>query len=429
MESKTKTTVTFHSGILTIGGTVIEVAYKDAHIFFDFGTEFRPELDLPDDHIETLINNRLVPELKDLYDPRLGYEYHGAEDKEYQHTAVFLSHAHLDHSRMINYLDPAVPLYTLKETKMILNSLNRKGDFLIPSPFEEKNFTREMIGLNKNDVIKVGEISVEIVPVDHDAYGASALLIRTPDHFITYTGDLRLHGHNREETLAFCKKAKHTELLMMEGVSISFPEREPDPAQIAVVSEEDLVQHLVRLELENPNRQITFNGYPANVERFAKIIEKSPRTVVLEANMAALLLEVFGIEVRYYYAESGKILELNPALEIPYDTLLKDKTDYLWQVVNQFDNLQEGSLYIHSDAQPLGDFDPQYRVFLDLLAKKDITFVRLACSGHAIPEDLDKIIALIEPQVLVPIHTLKPEKLENPYGERILPERGEQIVL
>ncbi len=71
MESKAKTTVTFHSGILTIGGTVIEVAYKDAHIFFDFGTEFRPELDLPDDHIETLINNRLVPELKDLYDPRL----------------------------------------------------------------------------------------------------------------------------------------------------------------------------------------------------------------------------------------------------------------------------------------------------------------------------------------------------------------------
>ena len=33
MASKDKTTITFHSGILTIGGTVIEVAYKDAHIF------------------------------------------------------------------------------------------------------------------------------------------------------------------------------------------------------------------------------------------------------------------------------------------------------------------------------------------------------------------------------------------------------------
>ena len=46
MVSKDKTTITFHSGILTIGGTVIEVAYKDSHIFFDFGTEFLPELEL-----------------------------------------------------------------------------------------------------------------------------------------------------------------------------------------------------------------------------------------------------------------------------------------------------------------------------------------------------------------------------------------------
>ncbi|MGH2311415.1 MBL fold metallo-hydrolase, partial [Enterococcus faecalis] len=68
MESNANTTVTFHSAILTIGGTVIEVAYKDAHMFFDFGTEFRPELDLPDDHIENLINNRIVPGLKHLYD-------------------------------------------------------------------------------------------------------------------------------------------------------------------------------------------------------------------------------------------------------------------------------------------------------------------------------------------------------------------------
>ena len=94
MESKAKTTVTFHSGILTIGGTVIEVAYKDAHIFFDFGTEFRPELDLPDDHIETLINNRLVPELKDLYDPRLGYEYHGTTHSCFLISCPFRSFAH-----------------------------------------------------------------------------------------------------------------------------------------------------------------------------------------------------------------------------------------------------------------------------------------------------------------------------------------------
>ena len=185
MVSKDKTVVTFHSGILTIGGTVIEVSYGNSHIFFDFGTEFRPELDLPDEQLQTLIQYGIIPKLNHVYDPRLGYEYDGEETGEYENTAVFLSHAHLDHSRMINYLDPAIPLYTLKETKMILNSLNRNGDFLLPTPFEKSPFTREMIGLEPNAIVTVGDITIEVVPVDHDAYGASALLIRTPDQFIT----------------------------------------------------------------------------------------------------------------------------------------------------------------------------------------------------------------------------------------------------
>lgn len=430
MESRAKTTVSFHSGILTIGGTIIEVAYKDAHIFFDFGTEYRPELNLTDEKLTTLLTNRLIPELKGLYDERLGYSYQGNDGEEYQHTVVFLSHAHLDHSKMINYLDPEIPLYTMEETKAILRSLNRNGDFLIPSPFEEKNFTRDMIGLEAHDVIQIGEISVEIVPVDHDAYGAAALLIRTPDQFLVYTGDLRLHGYDREKTEAFCKQARHTDLLMMEGVSISFPEREADADQIRVLSEEELVQEFVRLMEENPERQITFNGYPANVLRFIKLIEFSPRTVVLEANMAALLQEVRNLKVRYYYAEeNSRIQALDPELEVPYEVLINDQTTYLWQVVNKFENLQGGGLYVHSDAQPLGDFDPQYAIFLNLLEELQVSFVRLSLSGHAFEEDLNEIIRMIEPKLLVPIHTLKPEKLENPYGKRILPNRGDKIIL
>lgn len=83
MELKVKIIVIFYSGILIIGGIVIEVVYKDVYIFFDFGIEFWLELDLFDDYIEILINNCLVLELKDLYDLCLGYEYYGVEDKDY----------------------------------------------------------------------------------------------------------------------------------------------------------------------------------------------------------------------------------------------------------------------------------------------------------------------------------------------------------
>ncbi|HIY57613.1 MAG TPA: MBL fold metallo-hydrolase [Candidatus Tetragenococcus pullicola] len=428
MESKDKTIVTFHSGILTIGGTVIEVAYNNSHIFFDFGTEFRPELDLPDESLITLIDNGLVPELSDVYDPRLGYTNRKAKKQKYTHTAVFLSHAHLDHSKMINYLDPAIDLYARKETKAILKELNKTGDFLLPSPFENKNFTREINGVDAYEKIQIGEISVEILPVDHDAYGACGLLIHTPEKSLAYTGDLRLHGYDRKDTLEFCKRVNACDLLMMEGVSISFPDQKPE--DIKVLSEEDLILQLVSLVKENPARTITFNGYPANVRRFERIVEKSPRKVVLKANMAALLLEIFAIKSLYYYEEGEKtITALDPDLAIEKSILLKDTQDFLWQVTDHFEQLPAESLYIHSDAEPLGEFDPSYAPFLRMLKAHQIEFVRLACTGHAFSDDLNKIITLIHPKLLVPIHTLHPEKLENPYGERILPTRGSSIVL
>ncbi|EMF0075276.1 MBL fold metallo-hydrolase [Enterococcus hirae] len=432
MESKDKTVITFHSGILTIGGTIIEVAYHDSHIFFDFGTEYRPELDLADESLNTLLEHRLIPDLNGLYDPRLFDQVQHiqvGEREPYQHTAVFLSHAHLDHSKMINYLDPAIPLYTLNETKQILHSLHRNNDFLIPSPFEKEGFVREMNGLSPYETVQIGEISVEILPVDHDAYGAAALLIKTPDRFLTYTGDLRLHGYDRQMTETFCQKSFQTDLLMMEGVSISFPDREISE-QTPIATEEELVQRFCELVDQYPNRQITFNGYPANLKRFEMLVKQSPRTMVLEANMAALMKEVLGMDVPYYYLTDSPVIPiLQSELEYPYEVLRNDETTFVWQVVDNIENLQGGGLYIHSDAQPLGDFDPQYAVFLKILAEKQVEFVRLSLSGHAFPANLAEIIDKIQPKVLVPIHTLKPEKLVNPYGERILPKRGEQIIL
>ena len=185
----------------------------------------------------------------------------------------------------------------------------------------------------------------------------------------------------------------------------------------------------MRLVKENPQRQITFNGYPANVERFMALVEAAPRTVVLEATQAALLKEIFDKDVPFYTIDDQVPATLDPAFAISYQALCADTSQYLWQAVAHFENLQTGGLYIHSDAQPLGDFDPAYQVFLDQLAALEIEFVRLPNSGHAKPADLDQIIAWIEPQRLVPIHTLKPENLVNPYGERILPQRGEKIIL
>ena len=53
----------------------------------------------------------------------------------------------------------------------------------------------------------------------------------------------------------------------------------------------------------------------------------------------------------------------------------------------------------------------------------------LRCSGHADVKELKEIIAGFEPKILAPVHTLHPELEENPFGERVLPKRGEIFTL
>lgn len=414
-----KTQIYFHSGVLTIGGTIIEITYGNARIFFDFGTEFVPSLKLKDESLQTLLEHRLVPELDHVYDPRLGY--HEKTPKTDKESAVFISHCHLDHTRMLNYLDPQIPLYALQETKVLLNSLNANGSFLLPSADDTK--TREIIGLANESIVRVGEITVELQRVDHDAYGACGLLIETPDMRIAYTGDLRLHGTDQEDTIRFCEKAKHADALIMEGVSISFDDhREP-----SITSEAELIQKFTEIVNEYEGKQVTFQTYPGNVKRLASIITHSPRPVVVEASYAYILKSCLGLETPFYSVKDPVEYELNEALRIDYRLLLEDEQQYVWQVTQDFEKLKGGGVYIHSDATPLGDFDPAYQPFVEQFAQHDITFIRLGCSGHAFPNDLAEIVDRISPKLLLPIHSLHPERLENKHGSRHLPTRGEKL--
>ena len=189
-----KTKITFHNGILTIGGTIIEVAYEDSHIFFDFGSEYDPGASFQPSNLQELLDEKLVPYLNNLYDPSIELKGYKSQEDSFKDTAVFLSHMHLDHSKIINYLNPSVPLYTLEGTKSLLNTLNINDDFLFPLHYKIDSTTREINGVKENEVIEVGKIKVKVMPVDHDAYGACGLLIKTPDLVFSYSGDIRLLG-------------------------------------------------------------------------------------------------------------------------------------------------------------------------------------------------------------------------------------------
>lgn len=424
------TKITFHNGILTIGGTIIEIAYEDSHVFFDFGSEYNPSSPVQPTNLQELLDENLVPYLNNMFDPSIPLKGYESVEDDFKNTAVFLSHMHLDHSKIVNYLNPEIPLYTLEGTKSLLNTLNINNDFLFPLHENKGTNTRNIIGVKENEVIEIGKIKVKVMPVDHDAYGACGLLIETPDLVISYTGDIRLHGYRKQDTLNFCKESENCDVLLIEGVSVSFQEFDEDVSDREICNEPELIERLNEIVRNNPNKQITFNYYISNIERILNIIKTNPRTVVLDAYYAYVVREATGLDVHYYQLDDVEY-RLNPEFKVEFEELLNDEGRFFWQLdtlaIKYMDKLKYGGIYIHSNATPLGDFDPAYNPFVESFAKHNIEFVRLSCSGHAHPYDLIEIIDLIKPKLLVPIHSYRPEKLYNKNGDVLLPEKKQTI--
>ena len=424
------TKITFHNGVLTIGGTIIEIAYKDSHIYFDFGSEFDPSISPQPATLQELLDSNLLPYLDNVFDKNISISGYDNKSTNFKHTGVFLSHVHLDHSKIVNYLDPSIPLYTLEGTKSLLNTLNINNDFLFPLADNSSGNTRDIIGVGDNETITVGDINVTMIPVDHDAYGACGMLIKTPDLVISYTGDLRLHGYRDNDTIEFCKKSENCDILLIEGVSVSFQELDEVDPEETVYSEGALVDDIKSIIDSNPNKQITFNYYISNIERIVNIINSVSRDVVLDAYYAYVVKQATNMDC-YYYNIGDNNYNLDPKFEISFDTLLNDESKYFWQLdllaLKYLDKLKKGGIYIHSNAVPLGEFDPSYKPFVESFEKQDISFMTVSSSGHAHPHDLIKIIDLIKPKLLIPIHSYHPERLYNKHGEVLLPQKNQTI--
>lgn len=161
----------------------------------------------------------MIPQINDFYDENLptAPPWHN----NYRHSAAFISHLHLDHSKMLNFVIPKIPIYNTPQTIKLLTTLNEKGEFLLPAANHPATYLCLINELSPYQKIKVGNLSVEFYPVDHDANEAVAIFIHTPDKFIVYTGDLRLHGFP-ECTRTMMTAAYHCDLLISEGSRSEF---------------------------------------------------------------------------------------------------------------------------------------------------------------------------------------------------------------
>jgi ribonuclease J len=392
------TELTFlHTGNPT--GLKFLVERGDARCLFDFGREHAPGRDL----FSLGLKPRPGRELADLIAAgvaqRLAGVYVG--DAWDERTEVFISHMHLDHTGLIPFLGPDVPLYYPAAMEPVRAAADSSGYLAWRRP------PGSMVG--DGETIDVGPIRVRFVAVDHDVPGSTGFLIETPELTIAFTGDHRWHGFHPELTERFAAKATGADLLIQEGVSFGYLPVEGAPPPL---SEAEAIAELGRAVAEAPGL-VVVNCYGMNRERVAGLAAAcaaAGRRLLMEPQMAALAgwpdvlgpLEAVRDDPRGHCIQLGfESLPLLIDLQPP-----------------------AGSVWIQSGGAPMGTYDPAYAVLEAWVARFGLELRTITSSGHSRPEDIVRMVSTIRPKVVLPVHSRAPEALVVPGVPSFLPEAG-----
>lgn len=455
------TSVTLLSPERASTGTQILVEDGNARLLFDCGLVFDPAGDpfahvsrRPGRELSDLIRLGMAPMVPGLYAPHHldGIGLPSVVPPSDGPTAVALSHSHLDHTHLVGFVDPAVPVYATPPTARILQVLSDAGDTAAP-------VTRSVMPVDPGQTFQLGPMHVRFVPVDHDVAGAAGLLIETSDGVIAYSGDIRLHGAFPERTLGFARAAADAgaRLLILEGNRLSPP---PDPTlPLPPVDrvEVDVAPAVARALLEHAGGLGIILLTPENGERVEAIAGAAAevgRRFVVDLAGLAFVLAALGRPPSTPYSlyvppDLESILALEESLPHSFRSALEAALDrvttaeiaaqpgrYLLLLpFPRFADLLDlgqnecGGVVIRANGPPLGPFDPAFGHMTMWAERLGLSVVDAGSTGHAAPRDLALVAGLTRAPTVMAVHSRFPELLPIPAERLLLPERGRRYEL
>jgi ribonuclease J len=341
---------------------------------------------------------------------------------EYQ--GVIVSHAHADHVGYAKFLDESIPVYCGETSKIILAALSESGSLdLNPSHF---------ICFRTGDNIKIDNVEIKPIHVDHSIPGAYGFIIHTSEGTIVYTGDLRLHGPAAKMTEEFVDKAEeeHPMMLICEGTRVG----QKDPRKLGSEAE---VKEAADKVVSTASKLVVASFYGRDIDRlntFNSVAASNNRQFVISMKTALLLTKL----------QEDKHLKVPNALRDESILVYKkrkrtgayDEKDYFkWErpylgkavdykyihdhqskivIAIEPSNFAElidirpdsGGHYIYSMSEPHSELeDVDEEIQANWLKHFGMELHQIHASGHAPQEDISKIIEEIKPKILVPVHT------------------------
>ena len=413
---KEKTTLTFYGGVDEVGGNKILLNDRGTKIFLDFGMSFAmrkkyysPPFLSPRTE-ESLKELGILPSIKGIY-----------KNENPEVRAIFLSHAHMDHSAYISFINREIPVYCGETTKTILKALSDIRTANLEFNVEDVNFKPFRTG----DKIKIDSLEVEPVHVDHSVPGAYGFIIHTSSGGIVYTGDFRTHGTKSELTEDFVEKAKEvkpvvfiTEATNMIGANVS--------------SEEEVRKKLNAIAAQTDGA-IFADFAHTDMDRlrsFYQTAKKNNRFLVISPKQAYLLnslskdkhLKVPSLrDERILIFEKSKktrrkwektVLESYSEKIVDAHKISEEQNKII--LVMSFYDLEElvkihpnsGSCYISSSSEPFNEeMEMDFERLISWLQHYGLPQYHVHVSGHIMPLDLKEILMNVKAKTVFPVHT------------------------
>ena len=344
-----------------------------------------------DNHQALGIKNSMaaVPDIRELL-----------KNKKLNLQAIFFTHSHPDHlNGVVHYINAGFSLpdlYGGKYTKLILDQLYEEFD--IP----EKNRPNFNV-INIGDTVKLGSISIEVVPASHTCFDSLGFIIQgSNDVCVYHTGDMKI-----DNSTCFRKPTDIKKLRTLAGkidyVVADFYGVTDDGF---ATREIDTYKELVRLIRHSNKEKIFIPIYPTHAEMYLIAFLaalKNKRNVVFYGNRDFYgyldLIKKYGIDFEKLANDRITVCigkPQNPKKSFVVIGTFNDIHDYFAESSsNSFGIITSGTFF-----NPLrGQFNARGIKFVDVDRHPSLQSI-----GHGFWGDLEKLNCTLNSPTFIPTH-------------------------
>lgn len=389
-----------HRGTHQIGGIAAEISTASTRILIDMGDE----LSLDPNFVSAPLH---IP---------------GVTDANGRCDAVLFTHYHGDHTGQMLRIRPEIPLYAgaLAKDIMRLSSAHswKKDEALCKRIETIRTFSAGVPFL-------IGDIQITPFCIDHSACDSYLFLIEADGKRLLYTGDFRLHGvRGKTMDKILDRRIGKVDAIITEGTTVSRTDGK-------TVTEWEL-QARVRNYLQQ-YKYVFVLCATTNLDRIFALARAVPRGkyCICDDYQKTLVETVSkhwnGISSFY---EMPKLLSFKyhpPARFAELGGLMFVRANSKFEaIIRQYDPAQSILLYSMWDGYRTKP-DSNIPEFLSLTG----TWAELHTSGHASPDDLRHVIEKADPEIVIPMHTDAPQKMQTLCQNRtvILLKDREELLL